>query len=161
MEKKVSETKPQYAFFDWIMSLPVIRIFKPLYEWKRGFWIYCFYGFVSTALNYVLTIIFVDKLGMVGSLSNVTAWIASTIASFLMFRYLYFDRTNNSFFNELVKFASGRVFTLLFEELVVFIFVDMMGENIKIVKLILIPVTALLNYFISKIFVFKNKKETQ
>jgi len=29
--------------------------------------------------------------------------------------------------------------------------------DLKIVKAILIPVTAILNYFISKLFVFKNK----
>ena len=36
MNMKKSETKPQYAPFDWIMSLPVIRIFAPIYEWNRG-----------------------------------------------------------------------------------------------------------------------------
>ncbi len=151
-------SKPQFAIFDWIVSLPVIRILKPLYEWKKSFWIYCFLGFLSTGSNYVMAILFAEKLNMLGSVANIVAWILSTIFAFVMFRYLYFDRTNNSFINELLKFASARLFTLGFETLVVFIFVDKLGFDIKIIKAVLIPVTAILNYFISKLFVFKNKK---
>ncbi|MBR2533250.1 MAG: GtrA family protein [Erysipelotrichaceae bacterium] len=162
MEEKnnttVSETKPQFAIFDWIVSLPVIRILKPLYEWKRAFWIYCFLGFVSTVCNYVFTIILADKLLLSGTVANVTAWILSTLISFVLFRYLYFDRTDNSFINELIKFASARIFTLGVETVSVLVFVDLLHMDLKIVKAILIPVTAILNYFISKLFVFKNKK---
>ena len=162
MEEKnnttVSETKPQFAIFDWIVSLPVIRILKPLYEWKRAFWIYCFLGFVSTVCNYVFTIILAEKLLLSGTVANVTAWILSTLISFVLFRYLYFDRTDNSFINELIKFASARIFTLGVETVSVLVFVDLLHMDLKIVKAILIPVTAILNYFISKLFVFKNKK---
>ena len=162
MEEKnnttVSETKPQFAIFDWIVSLPVIRILKPLYEWKRAFWIYCFLGFVSTVCNYVFTIILAEKLLLSGTVANVTAWILSTLISFVLFRYLYFDRTDNSFINELIKFASARIFTLGVETVSVLVFVDLLHMDLKIVKAILIPVTAILNYFISKLFVCKNKK---
>ena len=152
--------KPQFAVFDWIVSLPVIRILKPLYEWKKAFWIYCFLGFVSTASNYVFTIILANSFKLYGSVANVLAWLLSSFISFVLFRYFYFDRTNNSFFNELVKFASARVFTLGVEELSILVFVDMLNMDIRIVKLVLIPVTAILNYFISKVFVFKNKAES-
>ena len=50
-----------------------------------------------------------------------------------------------------------RIFTLGVETLSILVFVDLMGFDIRIIKLILIPVTALLNYLISKFFVFKNK----
>lgn len=155
--RTVSETKPQFAIFDWIVSLPVIRILKPLYEWKRAFWIYCFLGFVSTVSNFVLYWLFTDKLGIVATVANAMAWILSTFLSFLMFRYLYFDRTDNSFISELIKFTSGRIFTFAVEELVIFIFVQKLGINDMVIKVILIAVTAALNYLISKLFVFKNK----
>ena len=151
--------KPQFAIFDWIVSLPVIRILKPLYEWKKAFWIYCFLGFVSTVSNYVFTIVLSRTFNLYGSVANIIAWMMSTLISFVLFRYFYFDRTNNSFFNELVKFASARIFTLGVEELSILVFVDILKFDIRIIKLILIPVTAILNYFISKIFVFKNKEE--
>lgn len=157
-QQTVSETKPQFAVFDWIVSLPVIRILKPLYEWKRAFWIYCFLGFLSTAINYVMTIFLTPMLPIPATFSNLLAWIISTFISFVLFRYFYFDRTNNSFINELLKFASARIFTLGVETLTVFIFVDKLGLDIRIIKAVLIPVTAILNYFISKLFVFRNKE---
>ena len=159
-QNDISNTKPQFAIFDWIVSLPVIRIVKPLYEWKKSFWIYCFLGFLSTVANYLFAVFFADGLNVYGSVSNVMAWVLSTLISFVLFRYFYFDRTDNSFFNELVKFASARIFTLLFETAVVYVFVDRLGIDMTIIKAILIPITAILNYFISKLFVF-TKKETE
>lgn len=162
-EKQVNNvnSKPQFAIFDWIVSLPVIRIVRPLYEWKKAFWIYCFLGLLSTICNFVLTVVFTETLNMYGTVANIIAWLMSTLVSFVLFRYFYFDRTNNSFLNELVKFASARIFTFGFETLVVLVFVDILGFDIKIIKAILIPVTAILNYFISKLFVFKNKEEKE
>ena len=150
-------SKPQFAIFDWIVSLPIIRIVKPLYEWKKAFWIYCFLGLLSTISNYVLTIIFANQFNMMSSVANVAAWIVSTLFSFVLFRYFYFDRTNNSFLNELLKFASARLFTLGVETLSIFIFVDKLNLDLRIVKAVLVFVTAILNYFISKLFVFKQK----
>ena len=155
---KNENSKPQFAIFDWIVSLPIIRIVKPLYEWKKAFWIYCFLGLLSTISNYVFAIIFTDKLNLLGTVANILAWILSTLISFVLFRYFYFDRTNNSFINELIKFASARIFTLGVETLSVLVFVDILHIDMKIVKAVLIPVTAILNYFISKLFVFKNKE---
>ena len=160
-----NNSKPQFAIFDWIVSLPIIRIVKPLYEWKKAFWIYCFLGFLSTGINYVFAIVFAETLPIPAFVANLLAWVLQTLISFVLFRYFYFDRTDNSFFNELIKYASARVFTLGVETLTVYIFVDLLFPGtdrdlkMKITKAVLIPVTAILNYFISKLFVFKNKKE--
>ena len=149
--------KPQFAVFDWIVSLPVIRIIKPIYEWKKAFWIYCVLGFLSTLSNFVLAYVFSSLLKLTGGISNLLAWILSTVFSFVLYRYFYFDRTNNSFLNELIKFASSRLFTFGVEEVSVILLVDVLGVDMMIVKVIMIPVTALLNYITSKFFVFKKK----
>ncbi len=153
-ERKVSETKPQYAPFDWIVSLPIIRLLKPIYEWNRGFWIYCFLGFVSVVLDFVVSWILKKFISSATVLSAI-AFMVSTFASFVMFRYLYFDRTNNSFINELLKFIPTRLFTFFFGEISMFVFVDTLKINFWLIKVILIPVTAILNYITSKMFVFK------
>ena len=154
MNMKKSETKPQYAPFDWIMSLPVIRIFAPIYEWNRGFWIYCFLGFMSVVADFVTSAIIKPFISS-ATLITAIAFAVSTLASFVMFRYLYFDRTNNTFINELLKFIPTRLFTFFFGEIVMFVFVDTLEFDFWMIKVILIPVTAILNYFTSKIFVFK------
>ena len=156
-ERKVSETKPQYAIFDWIVSLPVIRILKPIYEWNRGFWIYCFLGFMSVVFDFITSALLKPIINS-ATIITALAFAVSTFASFVMFRYLYFDRTNNSFINELLKFIPTRLFTFFLSEIVMFLFVDMWHFDFWIIKVILIPVTAILNYITSKLFVFKDKK---
>ena len=155
-ERKISETKPQYAIFDWIVDLPVIRILKPLYEWKRGFWIYCFLGFMSVVIDFAVSALLKPYITS-ATLNTALAFIVSTFASFVMFRYLYFDRTNNSFINEFIKFVPTRLFTFFLGEIVMFLFVDTWHFGFWIIKVILVPVTAITNYFTSKIFVFKDK----
>ena len=154
MKMKKSETKPQYAPFDWIMSLPVIRIFAPIYEWNRGFWIYCFLGFMSVVFDFITSAILKPFISS-ATIITAIAFAVSTFASFTMFRYLYFDRTNNTFMNELLKFIPTRLFTFFFGEVVMLVFVDMMKFDFWIIKVILIPATAIINYFTSKLFVFK------
>ena len=150
------KTKPQFKIFDTIVSLPVIRLLKPLYEWKRSFWIYCFLGFLSTIIDTVLSVVLV-KIIPSATVSNIIAWIVSTFASFVLFRYLYFDRTNNSFINEFIRFIPTRLFTLGVSTLAIFVLVDIMNFNMLIIKIILIPIIAGLNYLTSKFFVFKEK----
>lgn len=151
----VEPTKPQYKFFDWVVSWPVIRLLKPIYEWKRSFWIYCVLGFISTILGTGLKLLFVIVFGLLASVASVVSWIITTLIAFIMFRYMYFDRTNNTFMNELIKFTGGRVFTLGLDVVVNLITVDILKWNVTVVTIIMIPVTAIVNYFISKIFVFK------
>ena len=149
------ETKPQFKIFDFIVSLPIIRILKPLYEWNRGFWIYCFLGFLSVVFDWIASYFFDLWLPNNETLITAIAWCISTFLSYIMFRYLYFDRTNNSFLNELIKFIPTRIFTFVLGEVVVFIFVELLDFNYWIIKAILIPTTAILNYITSKLFVFK------
>ena len=156
-ETKISPTKPQYAPFDWIVSLPVIRLLKPIYEWNRGFWIYCFLGFMSVVSDFIASYLLKPFISS-ATIVTAIAFMISTFASFVMFRYLYFDRTNNSFMNEFLKFVPTRLFTFFLGEVVMFLFVDTWKFDFWIVKIILIPVTAILNYITSKVFVFKEKK---
>lgn len=149
-------TKPQYAIFDWIVDLPVIRILKPIYAPRRGFWIYCFLGFLSVVVDFLISAIF-KKFISVAAVVTAIAFVFSTLASFVMFRYFYFDRTNNTFISELLKFIPTRIFTFVFGEVAMFLFVDTWHFNFWLIKIILIPVTAILNYFTSKVFVFTNK----
>ena len=58
---------------------------------------------------------------------------------------------------EIAKFFGGRLATLGVEELILFVFISLLHGNSMIVKLIAQVVIVILNYIISKIFVFENK----
>lgn len=154
-EKANRETKPQYKIFDTIVSWKIFSFVKPLYEWNRGFWIYCFLGFLSTAIDFVLSLLLAKVFVRSATIATTIAWIVSTFVSFVLFRYFYFDRTDNTFMNEFIKFVPTRLFTMGVSEISILFFVDILGASLILVKLVLIPVTAILNYFTSKLFVFK------
>lgn len=156
MNLKPSPTKPQFAPFDKFASLPIIRVIKPVYEWKRGLWIYLFLGITVVVVDTVLSLV-LTKVLINATVANTIAWVLSTFTGFNLFRYFYFDRTNNSYINEMFKFFPTRLVPLAIRAIVVFIFVDKMGVNQLPVKLILVPVEAIINYITSKLIVFKNK----
>lgn len=63
------------------------------------------------------------------------------------------------FIRELVSFFAGRVVTLLIEEAILLIFITWLGFNSMVVKVIAQVVVIVLNYIISKWFVFKKNRE--
>ena len=62
---------------------------------------------------------------------------------------------------EIGKFFGGRLATLGVEELILFVFISLMHWNSILVKLIAQVVIVILNYIISKIFVFKEKSKSK
>ena len=56
-----------------------------------------------------------------------------------------------------VYFFSGRFFTLIIEETIIFVFITMLSYPSMWVKLAAQVVVVVLNYIISKLFVFKNQ----
>lgn len=59
----------------------------------------------------------------------------------------------------MTKFYGGRLFTLGVEELLLFLFITLLHGNSVLVKFAAQIVILVLNYIISKIFVFRRKKE--
>lgn len=59
------------------------------------------------------------------------------------------------FIKEITSFISGRVATLVIEELILFIFITNLGMNSMLVKIVAQVIVIVLNYVISKLIVFK------
>ena len=55
---------------------------------------------------------------------------------------------------------TAAVFTLAVEELILFVFITLLGMNAIVIKVIGQVVVTVLNYVVSKLFVFKEKKMT-
>lgn len=58
---------------------------------------------------------------------------------------------------QMFAFFSGRFFTLIIEETIIFVFITMLSYPSMWVKLAAQVVVVVLNYIISKLFVFKNQ----
>lgn len=102
-----------------------------------------------------------DWLGMDAFLSNAVAWTAGLVISFFLYRrYVFFThgRGLQTLVREFLKFTGIRIFSGLFETGFVWLFVDTLHWQRAIFKIIASFLAALLNYFVSKFFVFAKSR---
>jgi putative flippase GtrA len=94
-------------------------------------------------------------------IANVISWIFAVTFAYVTNKIWVFQSQTTCFRDlcmEIGKFFGGRLATLGVEELILFVFISLMHWNSILVKLIAQVVIVILNYIISKIFVFKEKK---
>ena len=92
--------------------------------------------------------------------ANVIAWVAAVAFAYVTNRIWVFESKRRGFVpivGEIAAFAGGRVFTLLLQEVLMAIFFTWLGFNEYIVRIVAAVLVVILNYFISKIFVFRKK----
>ena len=92
--------------------------------------------------------------------ANVIAWVAAVAFAYVTNRIWVFESKRRGLIpivGEIAAFAGGRVFTLLLQEVLMAVFFTWLGFNEYIVKIVAAVLVVILNYFISKIFVFRKK----
>ena len=125
---------------------------------------YLIIGVLTTLISlisyFLLTISLFDPNKAVElSIANILSWIISVTFAYFTNRIFVFESKDKKIIKESVKFCFSRVGTLLIELLIMFIFVNLLEFNDKIIKIIAQVTIIILNYVFSKLFVFtKNKK---
>ncbi|MBQ5330665.1 MAG: GtrA family protein [Oscillospiraceae bacterium] len=156
---------------------------KPLCELCMKFEnaiIYIFYGALATLINYVshfgIRLAFtdipkgtglLDALRLAEETSRIPsigatgfAWVTAVIFAFFTNKYFVFEKPGREGMGkEFLEFTGGRLFSLGCELLIMWLFVDVLHLNELVIKLAANVVVLILNYFISKLIVFKAKKE--
>lgn len=136
---------------------------------------YLIFGFLAFVLNYILFILFNKLPGVDYLIATALSWVVTVIFAYWTNRTFVFKSRNTGaagLFREFVSFIGARVATELLELLLMFLMVDaagmgnwgmqlpfgyvLAGENIA--KLIGQAVVILTNYFLSKLWIFKEKK---
>jgi len=91
--------------------------------------------------------------------ANVISWIcAVTFAYFTNRRYVFFSRETNRI-REAGRFFLSRVTTLLMEMGIMALGVSVLGLDDRIVKIVAQVIIIIANYVLSKLLVFRKKKE--
>jgi putative flippase GtrA len=156
---EVNETQKK-DIFDRIMSLPVLNIFEPFYKkYKEGL-LYLFFGGLTFFLS-IFLFWFMDEVMHLNELvNNSIDWVICVAFQFFTNRTWVFDgkvETKKDFLKQAGSFTLGRLFTLVVEDLLIFIFITNLGFPKMPVKLGATFVVIVLNYVISKLIVFKKK----
>ena len=161
--------------FDKMMSLPGLRIFEDFYQKHREGLLYLFFGGLTTLVNLCLSALFWYVLEWedwylggfaIGTfLGNLISIVTSIVFAYVTNRHWVFRsqvRGAKEVGVEFLKFAGGRVSTLIIEiggvQLTTVLFP---GDSVALFigKLITQILVILINFIISKVFVFKEKKD--
>lgn len=149
--------------FDRIMSLPVLNIFEPFYKAHKEGLMYLFFGGLAFFLS-IFLFWFMDSVMHLNELLNNTIdWIICVAFQFFTNRTWVFDgkvETKGEFIKQAGSFTAGRLFTLIVEDVIIFIFVTLLTFPAMPVKLAATFIVIVLNYVISKLFVFKKAEES-
>ena len=118
--------------------------------------LYIIFGVLTTVVSIAVFWFFTEIIILDELIANIISWIVAVLFAFLTNRKWVFSATENqSIFLQAAKFYSGRLITLLIEEVIIFIFITLLSLNSLMIKIASQFVIIVLNYIISKIYVFK------
>lgn len=120
--------------------------------------VYLVFGVLTTVVNYLVYLPVYNGLGLSATVSNLIAWVAAVAFAFVTNKPLVFkshDWSAKVVVPELVKFVSCRVASGLMETGILLVAVDLLHGNGNIWKLLTSVIVVVLNYFGSKLLVFR------
>lgn len=156
----MNETPQKKDIFDIIMSWPILNIFEPFYKKHKEGLLYLFFGGLAFFLSVFLFWLFYSPLGIDELVANIIVWIIVVLFAFITNRtWVFVSKTETimEFIKQMGAFYAGRIATLVVEEAMLYVLITRMGFNSLLIKIIAQFVVIVLNYVISKLFVFKKK----
>lgn len=138
------------------------------YRYEEALW-YIFFGVLTTAVSFVsagISKYFLELIGanthVVSVASTVFSWICAVTFAYITNRLWVFESKTHgarAIMTEAAAFFGGRVFTLIVEIVIMELGNSIIGINYWVTKIIANVVVLILNFVISKLFVFKDDKE--
>ena len=119
---------------------------------------YLFFGVLTTVVNYVIYLPCYNLLQLSAAVSNAIAWVAAVAFAYVTNKPFVFrshDWSAKTVVPELTKFVGSRVASGALETAIIFVTVDLMLWNGNVMKLVTSVLVVILNYFGSKLLVFK------
>ena len=119
--------------------------------------LYFVFGFLTFLVSVLSYAFCVRALHLNELIANVFSWVLAVLFAFFTNRKWVFNGGDASkgLIGQMTSFFSGRLFTLAVEELILYVFVTRLRFDDVVVKVAAQVVVIVLNYFISKLWVFK------
>ena len=153
--------KKEKDIFDRIMELPVLNIFEGFYRKYKEVLLYLFFGGLTTVIS-IGSYSYCDVgLHINPLVANIISWILAVLFAYVTNKIWVFSAQTygiGELFSEMLHFFGGRLFTLVLEEVILFVFVNKLHFNSILVKIAAQFMVLVLNYIISKLIVFRKKK---
>ncbi len=132
------------------------NMMNKLLKEKREIILYLIFGFLTTVISILVFALFTEVIPLNELIANIISFIIAVLFAFLTNRrWVFKNNDKQPFLLQGIKFYSARLITLFIEELIIFIFITLLSLNALAVKAIAQIVIIILNYILSKVFVFK------
>lgn len=134
---------------------------QKIQELVKKYWdvlAYLVFGVLTTVVNYAVYLPVYNLTGVSASVSNILAWVVAVAFAFLTNKPFVFrshDWSAKTVIPELTKFVSCRVASGAMETLILLVTVDLLHWNGNLWKLFTQVLVVVLNYFGSKLLVFR------
>ena len=123
---------------------------------------YLFWGGVAFFLSMALFYVFANMMDIDEQLANTMDWIICVIFTYFTNRIFVFKSKSRGVFGmgkEFVSFISARLGTLIIENVILYVTIDLLTMNNMLAKLIGQFVVIVSNYILSKLWIFRRKGE--
>lgn len=126
---------------------------------KREAAAYLIVGAVTTVINMAAYYICYNMAGISNLFSNGIAWVLAVIFAYFANDRLVFTETKGGGFRaelkKMKRFLGARIFSLFVDEAGMYLLVDILFVNNMFSKVAMNVIIVLLNYILSKFFIFK------
>lgn len=160
--------------FDRIMAAGPLKKLEPFYKKNKEILLYLFFGGMTTVVGlifYILPARIMDlqdrtllglTIDMNTQVSNIISWICAVSFAYVTNRIWVFSEKahgRRGIVTECLSFFGGRLLTLIIENILLNICTTAIGLNDVLAKVLVSVVTIILNYVISKLFIFRARGE--
>lgn len=120
---------------------------------------YLISGGLTTVFNIVFYFVLTKIFSIDYMVSTVIDWILSVLLAYILNKiFVFYSKTNGKeLIKEIYEFFKYRIFTLVIELGLMYLFVDILSIHDMISKIIVQIVVIILNYVFSKLFIFQKK----
>lgn len=124
------------------------------------FW-YVFFGVVGTVINILIFYLLSQRCSVPYLVANFIAWIFSVAFAFVTNKIWVFKSESWAFplwLRECIQFTIARIGTCIFDMGYMFLAISILHFDETISKIVANVIVVFLNYVLSKLWIFKNKK---
>jgi len=121
---------------------------------------YLIFGGLTTLVNIVSYFALTRFCNFGTSLATVIAWLLSVVFAYLTNRKWVFESTTTGFSKiskEIAEFFGARLFSGFLDWGIMVLFVDVLGLNDLIIKILSNVLVVIINYLFSNLFIFKKE----
>lgn len=130
---------------------------KEFYKKNKEVLLYLFFGGLAFLVSIITYVFFDVMLSMNELIANVLSWVITVSFAYMTNKIWVFHaptHTLQEFIKQMSSFFGGRIATLVIEELILLVFVTWLAFPSVLVKVVAQVIVIVLNYVISKHFVF-------